>query len=125
DWSSDVCSSDLLGIAPLHDHHGLPLGTGDGAGDDPSALELIRGRHTELLETDLASADVVDLLPGLDLRAPGRVGTHSAHLDAEPVLGDACLALLAGIVDRALGQLAHPQVEGIGRSEEHTSELQS
>src|SRR5699024_10248033 len=88
-------------------------GTGDGTRDDPAALELIRGRHAELLEADQAPSDVVDLLPGGDVRASGRVGAHLAHFDAEPVLGDAGLALLAGIVDRPLGKFAHPQTEGV------------
>src|SRR3546814_7884126 len=90
DWSSDVCSSDLIGgnVAPLRRHH-------------PPRIGHARDDH----------------VAGID----GRSGGHGIETDRRAG---------AGIPDEARGRWKrHCQTEkgdaDAGRSEEHTSELQS
>src|SRR3546814_5409101 len=86
DWSSDVCSSDLIGVVV------------DALHQDAGEEEI--GEHDEALVAEPRRM----LEPGLDQRK-----------------GDAGVAGLAPAEAEALPQQAHD----LGRSEEHTSELQS
>src|SRR3546814_4615718 len=115
DWSSDVCSSDLCaeGGGDVFDH--LRFGALDGEGRDPQGGEQAEpGAEEEVL---LAEA----LLEHVDGRADAAGGGAGRGEDVgeqlEAVLGD-------GTVEGELGEELG-EVEGLVRSEEHTSELQS
>src|SRR3546814_10138576 len=101
DWSSDVCSSDLVEGVPVHDL-------------EPVLLQRL----------DVCRADQVIAVDGSGAQ---RVGTSLRLLDRhDHGLGD--LGLLAPVVVVALERdlvVALPGPELERRSEEHTSELQS
>src|SRR3546814_3516429 len=109
DWSSDVCSSDLLGIVEgraivgRHAHAARRLGDRDAAVREVAVLEQraqrLPRRATEILEAD-----------HLHRGAQGRIGR-------EPI-GK------VGVQARPVESLAAHLVAAL-RSEEHTSELQT
>src|SRR3546814_6752289 len=109
DWSSDVCSSDLLAH---HEAARQPELLGGHAHNQPVAdlvecLEVDGDAHRGLLH----SADGVDL------------GQLHEHVGGET---EAELAEAAGVhADPDLGLVGDPAVEVEHRSEQHTSELQS
>src|SRR3546814_1553653 len=97
DWSSDVCSSDLVALARV----GEVVGGGDRAAQ---RHHLARVRAPRDVGEDLRGVDH-------DLLVEGRVG-----------IGDEALPLLdGGIPVSSLGSVGTT----LQRSEEHTSELQS
>src|SRR3546814_4432104 len=91
DWSSDVCSSDLLFTEGMH----VP------AGETYAAVEHPKGEFGIYLVSDGANKPY-----RLKIRAPG-----FAHLQS--------------LDEMAKGHMIADAVTIIGRSEEHTSELQS
>src|SRR3546814_9898050 len=97
DWSSDVCSSDLLGIV------------GGGIEFGPDRNHHVAVQSVDLIDHRLGvgEAGLVEIVAAPRILGP-----------VEPVLHD--------IIDRdaALPVFAH-HVEQLLRSEEHTSELQS
>src|SRR3546814_5832702 len=102
DWSSDVCSSDLL-HGPVEDFHAsVMMFDQRGAAFDPVAVVIIFGA------VDFAHLGTVDM-PAHDAIDPARAGG---------VRDDFLIAAdeLDGILDLVFGD---------HRSEEHTSELQS
>src|SRR3546814_5132159 len=107
DWSSDVCSSDLAG--PLGQSFGKELSQ-DFAGalvgaDQRCHLEDETFRAGVTVETRALVEDPI--------REP--VGQH-VEAEARPrLLSRSCISK----------QRAHQDIAGFGRSEEHTSELQS
>src|SRR3546814_4476691 len=87
DWSSDVCSSDLVDLAlerPVEADAGMPqLGKlrGDGAGDDRAAEQLLAARDRQALRQQLRArrlAPLTDLGPFLHFsslqKRPARKG---------------------------------------------------
>src|SRR3546814_8976773 len=96
DWSSDVCSSDLL---PLLEMGGGPR------------LVVVRPHLTVLGNLDAADRDRQPVAVGL------LAGLADRHDDAAPI------GIAAG--DRRLDQRRVGDGEADTRSEEHTSELQS
>src|SRR3546814_5838608 len=105
DWSSDVCSSDLIGVVV------------DALHQDAGEEEI--GEHDEALVAEPRRM----LEPGLDQRKgdAGVAGLAPAEAEALPQqahdLGDVGI----GVGVRGAATNHHQQ----GRSEEHTSELQS
>src|SRR3546814_1594765 len=101
DWSSDVCSSDLA-----DDRRHLEPGD--------RAIAIGRADHGD------ARRRQADLLLGFAQRGGGHVGI--ARIDAPAGKGD-----LAGMAAQRFGALGedYPRLGAVGRSEEHTSELQS
>src|SRR3546814_8726606 len=132
DWSSDVCSSDLLHVGVVHEHTGVVHAEG---GE--------RGRDVEFDAIDLAVADV----GRGEHPAVGRLRGHGfldggvlAVVDQVLPCADHFVAGLAGVdqldqvldvaieeVDADHAALAEAALvaEVEARSEEHTSELQS
>src|SRR3546814_4842098 len=107
DWSSDVCSSDLVGLlAQRVPVQGLQLAV---------AGALHRQRH--LAAADRAAVKVLGQRGGV---VPGLVGLR---LQVQLVHGQA--AALAGGADEALVEGNVGAQAGDFRSEEHTAELQS
>src|SRR5690625_6226669 len=98
DWSSDVCSSDLLLVA------GQPLDVG------AVAAHPQRDALADLDAVDRAGVDVAEVVDH-GLQADGAVGA----------VGEVEVLQVAGAVKLTAG---HP-VQLLLRSEEHTSELQS
>src|SRR3546814_9763218 len=110
DWSSDVCSSDLLHAAAL---------ALDRAPADVVAVELAR-------PGDAGHFGVSALL------RVGNAVAQRAHAQHAPAGGDGAVAVQAGAGVEHLGVGHVGQVPGVDhvagawlRSEEHTSELQS
>src|SRR3546814_3931381 len=102
DWSSDVCSSDLIFAARVDRQGDGQRTVVNGAGDQ-------RGVAHQRAEPDVAGAD-----DGV-ARQPDRIGPAAERV-AAAVVADLPLDLDLGI---GFGGAA------FGRSEEHTSELQS
>src|SRR3546814_3885101 len=114
DWSSDVCSSDLLQVDILHrfagalNHREIAAGrrvhVGDGMGDAVDPPRLFRAGLLDLVELPGHGVDRLDdpIEYGAGLADQGDTGFH----------------LLAGLLDDGADVLR-------GKSEEHTSELQS
>src|SRR3546814_2746153 len=112
DWSSDVCSSDLLDVL----------------------IDIIEGRGVELqqairrpgLEADLECIEHL----GLRRRVGERNRIEAARLEAS-IVGGVDVDVLRHVLgdDRAVGQLVEGDIGvdsvGAARSDEHTSELQS
>src|SRR3546814_1769759 len=139
DWSSDVCSSDLLaaGIAVRH------LVFGDAVGIQAAELRpgledddvmAVHGKAMRAGQPRRAAADHGDLPPGtggaaermrIDRRAMiGRVSLQKSDRDRLAVLGVAHAGALAedfGRADPRAG--AAENILFVDRSEEHTSEL--
>src|SRR3546814_9822434 len=147
DWSSDVCSSDLVGgenqIERRRDGEGPGGGASDGAAPGLFPPFLYEGRQgRDIGQGRLAAHDraehAVDKLArtAVDQRKHRRDGgvvrrSHHQRLDESDAQGDARLgvvgqALPGGAVDQRgeIGEAAQ-RTGGDGRSEEHTSELQS
>src|SRR3546814_5813730 len=108
DWSSDVCSSDLLDRVVVAAHQA------------PRRVDWIQERQIGLFE---------QVLP-----VPGVAAVAVAEVDdavvADQVAGAQAGQVLAAelgipLVGRADGPAVVDRVGGVGRSEEHTSELQS
>src|SRR3546814_1822637 len=113
DWSSDVCSSDLIGVGRRHR-----------ADIDDRALALDQQRQQPVRKSDQASDIGVDHLPpllGISLlrwsRAERQAGIVHQKVNAAKCRGK--------FSDRSIDGRIVTHVEGAGRSEEHTSELQS
>src|SRR3546814_10286288 len=104
DWSSDVCSSDLLRVVPVAP---VTIRPGTGLGN-PGACG----------QRQVARQWVADFHVGGSEQAPGLVaaGAHGRDADAQGVP--------VGEVEVRFGPVGDPAV-AFGRSEEHTSELQS
>src|SRR3546814_7021608 len=104
DWSSDVCSSDLQGRRCHHPHPGTHDRQQMNVGAcHPAVRDVAADRHLEPLEMTLAAADGEGI---------------------EQCLGRMLVAAVAGVDHRAVDLLGQ-QVDGAGRSAEHTSELPS
>src|SRR3546814_10864117 len=119
DWSSDVCSSDLLGIGNRFVEAALRAAQGTGADVEPPAVEP---RHREAETVALGADAVFDRHLHIvedHLRGGGGVPAELALLGAEAdprhVLFD----------DEARNALRSRLTGADHRSEEHTSELQS
>src|SRR3546814_945479 len=118
DWSSDVCSSDLVADALGEDRH-LHLGrTGVALGAamflDERVLALLRDRHS--LSFDIGSK----VEPAHDANlAVQNLHQRNRHF----AFGRKVLAIVGGDPDQDPPLTERPCL--IGRSEEHTSELQS
>src|SRR3546814_3885216 len=107
DWSSDVCSSDLVGIGPARSLH-RPCRDFRGAQQRPDVLDHGRFHHTSI-EAD----EAVTALAGA---GPDRIHRGVIAVMPTALLGDGrCHG------DAPIGE-DEPLQE---RSEEHTSELQS
>src|SRR3546814_2023661 len=109
DWSSDVCSSDLaIALYLVRRGHQRAQRRGHLAGRRAPAGEV----HRELVSVapleEGAGGDCVDL--SLDADAGQHLGDRLRHLR---------------VVDVAVVGRAEGKAEAVGRSEEHTSELQS
>src|SRR3546814_7265201 len=111
DWSSDVCSSDLLGAVVAEGH-----------ADDVVHLHLAAGTHTEIaidagiqVHRHRGMAEV-----GLPLLAHREAALGDA--DVGSPVPELALWIVRGLALRLVGD---QQLEHNGRSEEHTSELQS
>src|SRR3546814_1074779 len=124
DWSSDVCSSDLLGA-----QGGVVLGT------DALRNHLVNRARPFIFDTALAPSPTAGALaalrelrdrPGLPDTIHHRTASLGAALGIDPPAG-AVLSMEMGSPRLALEAQASILAEGIrvGRSEEHTSELQS
>src|SRR3546814_9160645 len=125
DWSSDVCSSDLAGNAVEQAKPGFGKTEGDGrsrrdAADDRTRRRAgdprILGRQARLRKAN----------PGL---GAGRIlpeGDRDHHIAASSREGAAHIAKAAGqaLADGRARERCR-EIDRIGRSEEHTSELQS
>src|SRR3546814_3942311 len=119
DWSSDVCSSDLLGERRPRIVEATELG-------QHRAELAVEARHTRidldghavaalrLVERAERREDVAELLKRVRVR---RVEVDRAHQDLRGLLR------LAALVRQDAGPHQHAVI--VGRSEEHTSELQS
>src|SRR3546814_9778265 len=106
DWSSDVCSSDLPAAIAGHDRLVRRV-LRPQAGHEAAALIVEQDRGPRVgFFGDEAAIDRRDPLRMADIEAVRRQGLHEARLKAAVA---------------ALGRLQRR----IGRSEEHTSELQS
>src|SRR3546814_1894163 len=132
DWSSDVCSSDLLGSLGVdHGHQGIVL-----VGYvEPAVIgvqgELLRVFAGGQFLDDLAGGDVHHLDPvritGADVQqavvvgqqqASGALSNRQGFDDLQALHVDQAQAVVFLVVDPG-------DTGGGGRSEEHTSELQS
>src|SRR3546814_6206733 len=116
DWSSDVCSSDLVGIAA----NDGAIEDGDAIGIEALNAEIERSGLARRLDTRFDEAEIFvedGVLEHRGRRAtrsnPGR-DDLSRHGAVAPRLGQAAGRPCPGLA-------AHDR----GRSEEHTSELQS
>src|SRR3546814_1377095 len=131
DWSSDVCSSDLLVAAVLPQHFHV-AGIGRIAIEDFRRQEALAhllgqwrvfdmgeaGAMLRVRQEQIPQAGIARLrLQHLDLRR---------HLPLRPVPATVRRHLLAqqGLFDR-LDMVVHESADALDRSEEHTSELQS
>src|SRR3546814_3892300 len=121
DWSSDVCSSDLLLLA----HHGQqPFWLRGGNRGD--LCRRAAGRDQTVLQGEVVAADAVPdraCVAAGDVRLAAREHLH-------PVLAGASehgAHVMAVVGDVAGAQVEIAAVGGLleARSEEHTSELQS
>src|SRR3546814_4502763 len=113
DWSSDVCSSDLLGgfVGAIHRLAGV------GRGD----ARLQRGGQARQCADQLDPASAAAQL----LQYPGRIGAAGQEAGGQPGDDDPCRrpAFAPGGLERVR---AHAGLQRAAvRSEEHTSELQS
>src|SRR3546814_3654944 len=112
DWSSDVCSSDL-GVAKAHADVILVSGHNGGTGASPHTSIKYAGTPWEM---GLSEVNQVLTLNGLrhriKLRTDGGLKTGR----------DIVIAAILGAEEYGIGTLS---LVAMGRSEEHTSELQS
>src|SRR3546814_3387380 len=123
DWSSDVCSSDLLLGQIVIDDDGmgtvvaeeLAHGAARVGRQELQRRRLRRGRghHDRVLERTLVFQDLHEL---------GDAGALLADGDVDAV---ELLRLVVALVDRLLIDDGVERDGGLARSEEHTSELQS
>src|SRR3546814_3093972 len=105
DWSSDVCSSDLLALLPLLDHfHEFSKAVHD------AVFDIVGGKPLVHLVEELASA--------LDLGLFDLAQFHGGH-------GAFGLCHEVDVLDRAFLETDRPVRVVVARSDEHTSELQS
>src|SRR3546814_3637344 len=113
DWSSDVCSSDLLGVEFLVVHQALVAfeRAGDAVAAGPFAAVAVGGAHI-----------AVDVEAPVDGRAIGAGAVQRVHVPDCDVAGIEVQGHRARWVDTEVRQVL--AVERL-RSEEHTSELQS
>src|SRR3546814_10660531 len=109
DWSSDVCSSDLPGEA-LEDDAGEVVPVADKVGEDADEQRLLHQ----------AGHDVVVGAPTPEERRERHVDDDQGGGDE----GDFTAEETEAAVDVA-GEDLEEMVDDAGRSEEHTSELQS
>src|SRR3546814_7934021 len=122
DWSSDVCSSDLL--APL-DAEALRH-------DDDQRIALLGADHGEA-DAGVAAGRLDHRLPrtqrspalGILDDAEGEAVLHRAHRVEGLELGVEVDALRRQLADAHRGRAADGAQNAFKRSEEHTSELQS
>src|SRR3546814_6296181 len=130
DWSSDVCSSDLITPGPAH-AVAVEIGRGDAAAAriEAAALEAFRiGRVEQVIGRGL-EADRRARGEAAEHRAAAEIGERLDHKRGAAEFGrgaadlvlldDMRLALVPGVA------AAQRDADIIGRSEEHTSELQS
>src|SRR3546814_2126819 len=105
DWSSDVCSSDLAALDTVEEQAGgEQIGSAAGRG--------VHGNQLLVQRMQLATT------------AQARTATGVEHRSGAVLHG--LQTRLAGAVEHAgVGQRRHDRQQGIERSEEHTSELQS
>src|SRR3546814_3931971 len=103
DWSSDVCSSDLLEVHDVADHVELV--------GDPVAAMHVAG----------LAGDVEGLAAGVALAERDRLGRRLAGVQQAAELQAGLQA--DGHLGLHVGELLLAEL--VGRSEEHTSELQS
>src|SRR3546814_1721980 len=118
DWSSDVCSSDLL-AAGLQLHRHLA-----GGRDRAPALHVV---DLVLLEEELDTAGEVLHHLVLASHHGRKIQPQALHLDAVRGEVPGRIGVLLGRLQQRLGGNAADIQAGAaeGRSEEHTSELQS
>src|SRR5256886_8601006 len=106
DWSSDVCSSDLLERGELHEHRAR-------SGRPEIALVDAAARHAPLRPQGTARAG-----QRADLTGDGRKALHLMPRGTASAGGQLRQPLALAAQERS-------EAESVVRSEEHTSELQS
>src|SRR3546814_2232129 len=102
DWSSDVCSSDLVGEGAAH--HDLVVAAAAAVGIEVLTVDLM------ILEVEPGGAVGLDAAGGRDVIGGDRIAQDRERLRLDDV---------------GNGRRRHLHTLEIGRSEEHTSELQS
>src|SRR3546814_5709173 len=122
DWSSDVCSSDLVDISVAG--HLLPSG-----GDIGAVLRrnnVVIGRvKASLSPLPPGSGSWMERLMGAPLSGGIRYNGPAGTLFSFAGLSDQTHSGAIGVAADFSGRLQSPQFTGLVRSEEHTSELQS
>src|SRR3546814_4439686 len=112
DWSSDVCSSDLLNAALPHH-----------AGEDPPHLRIVRRQQFVRVRDDVEGEPAE--LEAVAVENPAQAILHGKQqLDATGASADDTDGERPVMAHHPLGQRLPAVDEGV-RSEEHTSELQS
>src|SRR3546814_3393321 len=114
DWSSDVCSSDLLGVYGAADHAHAFI-----AALAPTSPAASVGIGVGTPVTGIGEAPVPD---GVGDHPFARITAIETRLAAQPA--DAALSLHVG-AGRVVDIMPRPGCVSDFRSEEHTSELQS
>src|SRR3546814_10390658 len=131
DWSSDVCSSDLIATTEANAIDGYKQAIVDGHASDIVYSDLFTGVHGNYLRNSIAAAGLdPDDLPKGDLKTMNFGGGNSSKAKAwRDIWGSGqgigaidAITPVAARVDRFEAEYRAARER---RSEEHTSELQS
>src|SRR3546814_9764754 len=127
DWSSDVCSSDLVRVPGGGKRTGLRLAVTDDAGDHD--VRVVERRSEGVGQRVAELSALVDRTRHLrrdvarDAAGEGELPEQLGH--APPVATQRRVVLRPAALEPGVGDHRRAPVARAGRSEEHTSELQS